>query len=144
MIREYRTDDIEKILAIWLEASIIAHNFIESCFWESKMDDMRNLYLPSSITFVYVDDITEDVLGFISLVDDHIAAIFVIPSKQGIGIGKSLMNHAKSLYPRLSLSVFKDNNRSISFYKQQGFKISKSQVDETTGLEELVMTFHSN
>ena len=53
VIREYQEADLERVLEIWLSASIKAHSFIEAEFWESKVSDMREMYIPASETFVF-------------------------------------------------------------------------------------------
>ena len=93
MIRPYRPDDLETLLSIWLEASSRAHDFVARSFWEARLDDMRNLYLPAAQTWVYERDGT--LVGFVSLLDDILAAIFVAPAEQGAGIGSALLEHAK-------------------------------------------------
>ncbi len=37
----------------WIEASIIAHNFIEVSYWFSKMSEMRGVYIPNLETCLY-------------------------------------------------------------------------------------------
>ncbi len=53
MIRKSQQSDITQILDICLNASIKAHGFIKKEFWESKIPDMRDIYLPSTETYVY-------------------------------------------------------------------------------------------
>ncbi|HJO93115.1 MAG TPA: N-acetyltransferase [Victivallales bacterium] len=141
MIRKFKNDDIEQIIKIWLEASIKSHNFVPKEFWESKVTDMREIYLPMGITYVYTEK--EIIKGFVSVCDNTLAAIFVSPKIQGKGIGMMLMNKAKELCPNLNLSVYKENQKSIDFYKKCGFSIVKEQVDEHTGHPELVMIYNS-
>ncbi|MDC7232229.1 MAG: GNAT family N-acetyltransferase, partial [Spirochaetales bacterium] len=50
---------------------------------------MRTLYIPASETFVFEQN--SDVVGFYSLHEDRLAAIFVLPELQGQGIGKQLL-----------------------------------------------------
>lgn len=139
MIRKYMEDDIQEILEIWLSASIKAHAFIEPSFWESQVANMRDIYIPSSQTYVYEKE--DRVLGFCSLLDNTIAAIFVSPTFQGQGIGKKLINHAKENRSELSLSVYKENKASIQFYLSQGFQIVSEQQDVHTGKQECVMKY---
>ena len=54
MIRRFQQTDIDQVISIWLEASIKAHDFIESEFWKSKVKDMREIYIPSGETYVMV------------------------------------------------------------------------------------------
>ncbi|NCT77795.1 N-acetyltransferase [Pseudomonas stutzeri] len=139
MIRPNRPDDLETLLGIWLEASSRAHDFVERGFWEARLVDMRNLYLPAAQTWVYERDGT--VVGFVSLLDDVLAAIFVAPTEQGHGIGSALLEHAKGLRERLSLTVYAANGASIAFYRRHGFQIAGEQLDAHTGHPERVMTW---
>lgn len=139
MIRKYREEDSEQVIGIWLRGSFIAHNFIPKEYWESKADNMKNIYLPSSNTYVYIDE-EEKVLGFISMVDNYIAAIFVDPKHQGKGIGCELMAYASTMHQTLTLRVYKDNHRSVEFYKKQGFAVVEEMTEEGTGHREYVMS----
>ena len=78
-------------------------------------------------------------IGFISIHHETIAAIFVLPSRQGEGIGSELIEFIKIKYKKLGLAVYKSNAASISFYKKHGFTIRKEQIDEHTGHPEFIM-----
>eukprot|EP01132_Coremiostelium_polycephalum_P005635 gene5635-7013_t len=148
MIREYiKEKDEDTVIDIWLSASIKAHNFISAEYWSSKVDDMRNIYIPSSKTYVYTGTTpsTTDntTIGFISIVEDsYIAAVFVSPDHQGKGIGGQLIDHVKKEFKgvELRLGVYEKNVNSVSFYKKQGFTVLSSKPDENTGEIELIMT----
>ena len=71
MIRPFRPDDMKPVLAIWLAASVRAHDFITPEFWASKLDDMRDIYLPAAQ--IWVDEREGEVLGFVALVGDVLA-----------------------------------------------------------------------
>ena len=137
MIREYNPADIEAVLDIWLTASIKAHDFVAPEFWESQVGNMRDIYIPASITYVYQVD--GEVRGFYSLYEGILAAIFVSPQHQGCGVGKQLIQHAKLECPNLSLNVYKENQATIEFYLSQGFSIVSEQTDEHTEHQEYTM-----
>ncbi len=141
MIREFQQVDIDQVITIWLEASIKAHDFVDSKFWESKVNDMRDIYIPSGETYVYEEE--RIIKGFVSLYNDSIAAIFVSPNFQGAGIGKQLIRKAKDVREELNLTVYKENYSSVEFYKKCGFKIEQEQIDKHTGHPEVVMKFNS-
>lgn len=141
MIRAYRQADIDQVLSIWLDASIEAHHFIEKEFWESKVIDMREIYLPASEIFVFEED--EIIKGFVALCGETLAAIFVSPNEQGKGIGKKLVHKSKEVRKNLDLKVYKENRDSIEFYKKCGFKMIKEQIDAHTGHVEILMVFNS-
>lgn len=103
----------------------------------SQVDSMRNIYIPASETYVY--EIESKVVGFFALYENTLAAIFVAPERQGQGIGKMLINHAKEQRFSLTLSVYKENVASLNFYLSQGFTIMSEQIDEHTGHQEYTM-----
>lgn len=143
MIRKYQPQDEDAVIHVWLEASVIAHHFIPRSYWEENAECMREIYIPQSETFVHTDDTTGEVIGFISLSGDYLAAIFVDPARQGEGIGQALMAHTKTLKSKLELNVYQENTQAITFYKRQGFTIAREQTDEITGQKEYVMVYHS-
>ena len=141
MIRKFKESDMESVLDIWLCASIKAHNFVKASFWESQVENMRNIYIPASELYVYEEN--SKVLGFYALNNNDLAAIFVIPNQQGKGIGKKLMAHAKKQRTILKLNVYKENEASHQFYLSQGFKVVSEQADEHTGHKEYTMTINT-
>jgi putative acetyltransferase len=141
MIRAFESSDMDGVLNIWLEASVGAHGFVGREFWESRVDDMCETYIPASDTYVFSENGT--VKGFFSLHGDSLAAIFVSPDAQSKGIGQQLMNEAKSLRRRLNLTVYRENEKSIEFYSKCGFKPVKERVDEHTGHIEILMEYSS-
>ncbi|MBS3669228.1 N-acetyltransferase [Vreelandella boliviensis] len=140
MIRKYQKADMDQILDIWLSASVKAHAFIESAFWESKVSEMRDVYLPASETFVFESG--AQIAGFYSLYENTLAAVFVAPSLQGKGVGTALIDDAKSRRECLQLTVYRENDPSIHFYKKHGFISLGEQMDERTGHPELVMEYY--
>lgn len=137
MIRKYTENDLAPILEIWLEASIKAHYFVPAEFWQSQIENMRNIYLPASETYVF--ESASHVVGFYALYENNLAAIFVAPEWQGKGIGKQLLNHAKNQRTALTLSVYAENEPSYQFYLSQGFNVISEQADEHTGQPEYTM-----
>ncbi|HCG8138196.1 TPA: N-acetyltransferase [Vibrio parahaemolyticus] len=138
MIRQYNPHDLDSVLDIWLEASVKAHDFILAEFWESQVENMRNIYIPASE--VYIFEVDSKVVGFYALYENNLAAIFVSPAFQGKGIGKQLLSHAKAQRAVLGLSVYKENQASYQFYLSQGFTVVSEQLDEHTGHPEFTLS----
>lgn len=140
MIRAAQKNDIERIMQIWLESNIKAHNFIDKSFWEERFAEVRDVYLPQSETFVYEDK--HQIKGFVSLIlDNFIGALFVDTSYQRQNIGTKLLEYIRRTHPSLTLRVYTKNQGALSFYQFHGFKILAQKKDENTGAEELIMSW---
>ncbi|WP_158963032.1 N-acetyltransferase [Myroides fluvii] len=139
MIRLFKTEDSRAVVDLWYEASILAHDFIDASYWQEKKADMEQIYIPSSETYVYEQE--HCIVGFVSLVENYIAAIFVAPNEQGKGIGKELMQFIKQKRSTLELGVYAKNTNSIAFYEKQGFVVVEEKLDESTGEREVVMEY---
>ncbi|PHM67615.1 GCN5 family acetyltransferase [Xenorhabdus stockiae] len=141
MIRKFLSEDMDTVLAIWLEASIKAHHFVAADFWQSQIENMRNIYIPASEVYVYTQN--QKVIGFYALHNDILAAIFVSPDSQRQGVGKKLIMDAKSRRTELTLSVYQENKSSYDFYLSQDFYVAEEGKDEVTGHSEYVMHFRN-
>ena len=133
--------EIDCILDVWLEASIKAHSFVNREFWESNIDIMREKYIPDSDTYVFIEN--NVIKGFFSLYDTTLAAIFVAPAFQSQGIGRQLIEKAKSEKNQLNLAVYQKNVRAINFYLNCGFSIVSKRIDKHTGHVEILMKYCS-
>lgn len=131
MIRKFQPEDCEEVLSVWAAASALAHPFLDESFLEQERRDIRNVYLPSSETWVWEAD--GQVVGFISLLGNEVGAVFVAPRHQRTGIGWALMDHARVLRGELEVEVFEDNPVGRSFYAKYGFEPIVQKVHEPTG-----------
>ncbi len=139
MIRAYNETDLDAILNIWLQASVKAHDFASREYWASHLDDMRNIYIPASENYIY--EIDSIIVGFYSLHEDNLSAVFVSPEHQRQGVGSALLNHAKTKRTQLNLTVYKENEASYGFYLSQEFLVVGDQANEHTGHQEYSMSF---
>ena len=138
MIRSIENKDIDKIMNIWLRSTIKAHDFIQKEYWEKNYNIVKDIYIPMAETFVLEDE--ECIKGFISIINNKfIGALFVDIDFQNSGIGKKLINHVTDRYKNLNLAVYKENKKSVDFYINRGFKITKEQINEDSGHNEYIM-----
>ena len=121
MIRKHKPEDIEEILDIWYKGSTLAHPFLEPSFVEKVKKDMRNLYIPNSQTWIYEEKNT--VIGFISMLENEIGGLFVLPSYHSKGIGTQLVNFVREFHNELEVEVFEKNVIGRAFYDKYGFKL---------------------
>ncbi|MBK5253253.1 MAG: N-acetyltransferase [Peptostreptococcaceae bacterium] len=138
MIRELREEETNEIMKIWQEATIKAHQFIHESYWMELCAVIKENYIPNSETFVYEHD--GIIKGFISMTEDgFISGIFVDVKYQGMSIGKGLMAFAKNTHSELTLDVYEENLKAVSFYKRTGFEVAGKRVNEDTDKVELLM-----
>jgi putative acetyltransferase len=131
MIRRLQPHEMDELIALWLASTIDAHPFISESYWHESESIVRNVYIPQSVTWVYIQN--DKIAGFISVMDSlFIGALFVSEPFIGKGIGNALMAHVKKQYPALSLEVYQKNYRAVDFYHHQGFRIEESAWQNET------------
>lgn len=136
MIREFQISDTEQVMKLWLFGNMDAHSFVPEEYWRSHFNEVQEALLQAKV-FVY--DIDGKVQGFIGMMNEYIAGIFVDKSYRSTGIGTQLLTYVKQKYDILSLSVYQQNLRAVAFYHREGFSILSERVDEDTGKKEYTM-----
>ncbi len=131
MIIKHVENDLEQIMRVWYESSILAHPFLNSEFVEKVKSDMRNIYIPNSETWVYEND--EGVVGFISMIDKEIGGLFVLPKNHSRGIGTKLVNFVNEFHDELEVEVFERNKIGRAFYNKLGFTLIKKFTHDESG-----------
>ena len=92
MIRALQKADIERVVDIWLDTNLKAHNFIPGQYWKNNIDLVKEM-LPQAEVYVYENDC--QIESFIGLNDEYVEGIFVRDEMQSQGIGKLLLNFVK-------------------------------------------------
>lgn len=139
MIRKAQSQDMETIMEIWLLASLQSHDFVEASAWWQVQEDLRTRYLDHAE--IWVCEERGDLCGFIALVGDYLAALFVRPDRQGQGIGHALLAKAKALLPELCARVYAQNDEALRFYQHHGFVIEGEARDPMTGHHQYLIRY---
>lgn len=140
MIRRCTESDLDAVMAIWLESNVDAHGFIPAEYWEGNFPAVRAM-LPEAEVFVYQDESSGRVCGFIGLTGGEVQGIFVEGPDRSRGIGKQLLDFVKERRDRLALHVYQKNLRAADFYRREGFRVQESGVDEDTGEKDWKMVW---
>jgi len=131
MIRKHKKQHLDQIINVWYQSSTLAHPFLSPSFVAKVKSDMTNIYIPNSETWVYEVDHT--IVGFISMLDNEIAGLFVLPNNHSQGIGTTLVDFIKKEHSDLEVEVFEKNRIGKAFYDKYGFKVIKKYNHEESG-----------
>ena len=131
MIRRFEEKDISSVMQIWLDSNLEAHSFIAESYWKNKYEAVEKMILKAEI---YVYEGSDGINGFVGLIDNYIAGVFVRKGKR-----KQLIDFVKCQYNNLTLDVFVKNIRAVDFYIKEGFCIQNKHIDYDTQEEEYTM-----
>lgn len=127
IIRRAVRADIPVVMEIWLDTNCRAHNFIAPDYWEKNYGTVEQM-LPDAD--IYVCEGYGKIQGFIGLVDNYVAGIFVREEYRSQGVGRALLDYVKAQKRELSLHVYGKNERAVQFYLREGFVKIKEQIEE--------------
>lgn len=136
MVRRMRPAEVDAAADIWLETNIEAHSFVPERYWRDHFEAVKGLLAQAEL---YVFEGETGVQGFIGLDAGYIAGLFVKSGARAGGIGKKLLDYAKSGRSRLTLRVYQKNAGAVRFYRREGFTVQEEPVDESTGEPEYFM-----
>lgn len=138
MIRPYQPSDLDRLMQIWLEANREAHDFIPEQYWLDHVPMVREA-LPQAWLLVSEQAETGEIQGFLGLMDDFIAGLFVDSRFRGHGIGAELLAAARTFHDRLQLQVYCRNTGAVRFYLREGFVQKEEDLENETGQREWTM-----
>ena len=128
-IRRSRHDEGDKLIAVWRRSVDATHDFL-SADYRAELEELVSAFLPEAPLWVAVDKQDEPV-GFMLLTGEHMDALFIAPDMRGCGVGKLLIEHARSLAPELTTNVNEQNEQAVGFYKKMGFTVTgRTEVDD--------------
>ena len=138
MIRLAEQQDLDRIMEIWLEGNLRAHDFVDPAYWTGCFQEVREAIAQAD---VWVWDENGRVEAFAGMVEHYLAGLFVSGAQRGKGIGGLLLEHIKEQSSPLTLHVYSRNAGAVQFYKRHGFGTVSEYIDSETGQPEREMIF---
>ena len=138
MIRLAEQQDLDRIMEIWLEGNLQAHDFVDPAYWTGCLQEVREAIAQAD---VWVWDENDRVEAFAGMVEHYLAGLFVSGAQRGKGIGGLLLEHIKEQRFPLTLHVYSRNAGAVQFYERHGFGIVSEYIDPETGQPEREMIF---
>lgn len=126
-------------MELWLRGNRQAHEFVKPDYWEANYNNMRDLLCDAKVYIAENDNM--EILGFIGMLDNTVAGLFVAEEHRCKGIGRALLERCKWDYSCLQLSVYAKNERAFQFYQREGFLLTEALVDKETGAMEYQMAW---
>lgn len=106
MIRRMGKGDLDAVAAIWLDANREAHDFIPAAYWLGHFEEVRTALARAEV-WVFETEARAEISGFIGLLGDYIAGIFVRREARSGGVGRQLLDHVKTSRGQLRLQVYR-------------------------------------
>ncbi|MBA1263710.1 acetyltransferase [Stutzerimonas sp. NM35] len=129
IIRQAINADHPLLLNIWQRSVRATHHFLQESVIEELLPQLRDNYLPAVELWVAVDT-KDSPLGFIGLNENHVEMLFIEPDLRGKGIGRALLDHARSSRKQMSVDVNEQNPEAVGFYLHYGFvQTGRSPLD---------------
>lgn len=124
MIEQFDGKNIDGLMKIWRDNNLRFQGFVDKQYWIERYVETRDEFLKNKI-YVYTE--MGKVLAFIVFGENGtVLNIQVRPEIQREGIGKLLIDTAKSKNENLSVCVYEENDGAVLFFRAMGF----SKVDE--------------
>lgn len=139
-IRVYQAADEDAVIRVWLASTIAGQSFLPENHWREMEPDIRALLATAE---VWVIDGEEEIIAFVSLLDDLIGGLFTHPDHQSSGLGAAMVAHARTLHDPLFVEVFEANERALKFYRRCGFEEHETHIDKGSGLSQLILKMGS-
>ena len=89
MIRLAEQQDLDRIMEIWLEGNLQAHDFVDPDYWTGCLQEVREAIAQAD---VWVWDENGRVEAFAGLMEHYLAGLFVSGTQRGKGIGGLLLS----------------------------------------------------
>ena len=139
-IRKANIEDINRVMDIWLQANLEAHNFVDPSYWKDNFTLVKQEIQSAD---VFVVEIKNEIVGFAGLKEDYLAGIFFDQKVRHQGLGTELLNYLKNRYPQLILDVYQKNRAAVNFYQKNGFKTIQEKEYQNQNLNEYQMMWKS-
>jgi len=139
MIRMSKTSDYDAIMELWLVATLQSHDFISAGVWWQHQAQISSQYLDNAD--IWVCENNGKLTGFFAINNRTLTALFTHPDTLKSGLRQQLLQKAKSLRTKLKLHIYIEDEETIRFYLDNGFRIIKQQIEKISGQPELIMTF---
>jgi GNAT superfamily N-acetyltransferase len=133
VIRDARPDDLERLLTIQREASVAGFaKVFPPERYAYPTDDVREVWreaLADPDVDAYVAELKRESVGAVTVDDDFLRQLYVLPAHWGTGIGSALLERGLERMrergaTRAKLWTLEGNERGRRFYERRGWTLT--------------------
>lgn len=139
LIEPLDSSDLETISQIWLMSNLDTHDFIEKEHWLNNYSFVKKAFSSATIYAYYSDN---KIVGFLGIINEYIAGIFILQDYRSLGIGTQLLKAIQSTHTKPTLDVYQKNTLALKFYQKNGFHIQQEKLDIQTEEIEYFLEWH--
>jgi ribosomal protein S18 acetylase RimI-like enzyme len=130
-IRPYQENDFDQVLRIWIggwKSTGVVVARTEASLRGQLSEEVTNGHS------IYVATTPSGMIGFVALYGSHLEQLFVAPAAQRRGVGKVLLDFAKTQNPGgLWLTMAADNKNAARFYEREGLRRGETSMHPRLG-----------
>ena len=125
---------VPDIISLWYRCTCQHQAFISDKYWREITPSITALlYQHSHSSLIAIAE--QRLVGFITVIENELAALFVDSSMQRVGIGTLLLEQIEKKRQLSSVKVYAANKTAMAFYQQHGFtELSRQLQIETDQL----------
>lgn len=138
IIRKYNEFDLKRVMRIWYDGNLEAHDFIDKEYWDRNFGYVKRALSEAE---VYVYEINGYVVGFVGIDESYLEGLFVDKEYRGLGVGTKLVEYIKEKYDFFTLHVFENNYGAVTFYENRGLIKKEESIHEDLGEVEYLMYY---
>lgn len=131
-IRRGRSEDLPRLVEIWLDAVRATHGFLTEDDVQFYLPIVRDQYLPYAEVWIAEDDGGQP-QGFVGLTEAKVDSLFVDPARHRCGVGRALLSHAFRRKGPLTVDVNEQNHPARAFYDRLGFRETGRSATDAAG-----------
>jgi ribosomal protein S18 acetylase RimI-like enzyme len=118
-----RPEDAADLASIYITVRCVTMPYLPELHTPSEIGDWFVGRVKDTPDAFYVVRCADGVVGYMYLYQGRLDDLYVLPNRQGLGIGSALIEQAKLLSPQLiELSTFQQNGLARAFYERHGFR----------------------
>jgi len=133
-IKPYQEAYRNQLLDVWENSVLATHHFLDKKDFETIKEIVGGLDFEEFSVFCLVDE-TDQVLGFLGMMEKKLEMLFLDPKWIGKGLGKVLVNFALDSCDCCEVDVNEQNIPGRIFYEKAGFEVIHRSEKDGAGMD---------